>query len=362
METQEFIFNKTNFHLSSGSYTWKAPSNIALVKYWGKTDPQIPKNTSLSFTLNNCFTETQLVFTPIENKSNPNNFDFEVFLDKKPEDHFKPKIQLFFEKIIQYTPFLHQFKFQIFTHNSFPHSSGIASSASGFAALALCIMSIEKEIDPKMTDDYFFKKAAFLARLGSGSATRSIRGNLILWGKHNEFESSSDLFGSIYSKPIHHMFKDYQDTVLLVDKGQKKVSSSVGHNLMNNHPYAKQRFIQAQHSISKISNAIAIGDLESFITIVESEALTLHAMMMTAHPYFILMHPNTLRIINKIWEYRKAMKSNVCFTLDAGANVHVLYPKRETDTVISFIDNELKQFCQNNQYICDHVGEGAILI
>lgn len=101
------------------------------------------------------------------------------------------------------------------------------------------------------------------------------------------------------------------------------------------------------------------GDLNKFVALVESEALTLHAMMMTSMPYFILMKPNTLEIINKIWNFRKDTGSRVCFTLDAGANVHVLYPENETADVMEFIKNELVAYCQNGQYICDQIGLGA---
>jgi len=99
-----------------------------------------------------------------------------------------------------------------------------------------------------------------------------------------------------------------------------------------------------------------------FIEVVESEALTLHAMMMTSLPYFILMKPNTLVVINKVWEYRKATGSKLCFTLDAGANVHLLYPNNEKDKVLSFITSELVAYCENGQYICDKIGLGAKLL
>ena len=82
-------------------------------------------------------------------------------------------------------------------------------------------------------------------------------------------------------------------------------------------------------------------------------------MMLTSNPYFILMKPNTLEIINKIWEYRKENNSNICFTLDAGANVHVLYPLDEKENVNQFIEIELSKYCQKNQYICDATGLGA---
>jgi diphosphomevalonate decarboxylase len=198
-----------------------------------------------------------------------------------------------------------------------------------------------------------------LAKLGSGSACRSIEGELIVWGNHNEIEGSSDLFGVKFPHTIHENFKNYHDTILLVDEGEKQDSSTVGHQLMRNHPFAKQRFIQANDNISKISKALQHGDLKEFITIVESEALSLHAMMMTSNPYFILMKPNTLKIIHKIWDFRANTGSNICFTLDAGANVHVLFPEKEKLEVNNFIINELIQFCQENHYICDRIGKGA---
>ncbi len=142
-----------------------------------------------------------------------------------------------------------------------------------------------------------------------------------------EIEGSSDLFGVKFPYKVHSVFENYQDAILLVDKGEKQVSSTIGHNLMHDHPYAENRFTQANDNLSKISEILQNGDIKAFISLVESEALTLHAMMLTSTPYFILMKPNTLEIINRIWEYRNENDSNICFTLDAGANVHVLYPE-----------------------------------
>ena len=356
----DFILSDYNLsNTSKGSVTWKTPSNIALVKYWGKQEPQIPENASISFTLDACFTLTTLEFKQKEVQQDENGFNFEIYFEGEKKDDFKPKITTFFKRIAQYVPFLKDFEFVIKSRNSFPHSSGIASSASGMSALALCIMSLEKEMNPTMTEVYFNKKASFLARLGSGSACRSIEGELIVWGDHNQITGSSDLFGVKYPYKVHENFKNYHDTILLVDEGEKQVSSTVGHQLMYNHPFAKQRFQQANDNISKISEVLQNGDLEQFIAIVESEALSLHAMMMTSNPYFILMKPNTLKIINKIREFRNETNANVCFTLDAGANVHVLFPESEKENVNNFIINELIQYCQENHYICDRVGIGA---
>jgi len=345
-------------HIKKGSFAWQSPSNIALVKYWGKSEPQIPKNPSISFTLSNCHTTTTLEFSK---KEIPNKeYSIQVFFEGKIHDDFRPKILKFFDRIKKYVPFIAAFDFVIKTENSFPHSSGIASSASGMSALALCLMSIEKVINPTITEVYFNQKSSFLARLGSGSAARSVEGPLVVWGKHNKIENSSNLYGVKFPYKIHKNFTNYQDTILLVDKGEKQVSSTVGHKLMTDHPFAKQRFEQATENTQKLSEILQNGDLTAFISLVESEALTLHAMMMTSHPYFILMKANTLKIIEKIWEYRKNTSSNICFTLDAGANVHILFPEREKEAINTFITNELLAFCQNNQYICDYAGFGAM--
>jgi diphosphomevalonate decarboxylase len=354
---KDFIATITNSsQLTNGSYTWKTPSNIALVKYWGKKEHQIPENTSISFTLDACFTLTTLEFQKKENKKG----DFEIYFEGKKKDDFKPKIATFFERIEKYCPFLSAYDFVINSRNSFPHSSGIASSASGMSALALCVMSIERSLsNNEMTDAYFYKKASFLARLGSGSACRSVKGSIVVWGSHEKIEGSSDLFGVEFSDEVHSNFKNFHDTILLVDEGEKQVSSTVGHQLMYNHPYAQERFKQAEENIGKIKEILKSGDLKAFTNLVESEALTLHAMMMTSNPYFILMKPNTLKIIHKIWEFREKTNLNLCFTLDAGANVHLLYPENEKEQVNDFVVSELIQFCQNNHYICDRIGLGA---
>jgi diphosphomevalonate decarboxylase len=356
MTEQQFIPKKYSNTIQSGKVTWESPSNIALVKYWGKKKDQIPENPSISFTLNNCKTITILSYALKENKT---DFDFEISLDGEKKDNFKPKIQTFFERVEIYLPFLKEYKFKIETQNTFPHSSGIASSASGMSALALCLMSMEKEFNFDITDEFFNQKASFLARLGSGSACRSIEGDLIVWGRTNSIERSNDLFGVKYPYKVHENFKAYQDTILLVDKGEKQVSSTVGHNLMHNHPYAKNRFQQAHDNIEKLKTILESGDLNAFTALIESEALTLHAMMMTSMPYFILMKPNTLEIINKIWKFRQETGLHIGFTLDAGANVHVLYPKKESDKSMEFINNELVAYCQNGHYICDQIGFGA---
>ena len=333
MNTSEFIFSQKERAIENLTISWQTPSNIALVKYWGKSNPQIPKNASISFTLNNCHTNTTIEFEKI---SGSDKAEFELFFEGKKKDDFKPKIAKFFERIQQYCPYILEYRMIISSDNSFPHSSGIASSASGMSAIAMCLMSLEQALNPSLSEDFINKKASFLARLGSGSASRSIEGPLVVWGNHPEIEGSSDLFGVQFPHKVHSIFENYQDAILLVDKGEKQVSSTVGHNLMHNNPYAESRFKQANDNLSKLSKILQNGEIKEFIHLVESEALTLHAMMLMSSPYFILMKPNTLEIINEIWKYRTKNNSNICFTLDAGANVHVLFPAVEKENILQW--------------------------
>lgn len=366
MNTDQFLVKSELKKVDTASFTWQTPSNIALVKYWGKSNPQIPKNASISFTLNNCHTITTVDFVRKQysklDSESQKVVAFNLFFEGKQKDEFKPKIVDFFKRVQEYCPYIFEYEMTINSENSFPHSSGIASSASGLSAIAMCLMSLEKELSAELSTEFMHKKASFLARLGSGSASRSIEGPLVVWGKHPEIEGSSDLFGIQFPHKVHSVFENYQDVILLVDKGEKQVSSTIGHKLMIDHPYAENRFKQANENLAKMSKILQEGNTKDFINLVESEALTLHAMMMTSNPYFILMKPNTLEIINKIWEYRQENNSAICFTLDAGANVHVLFPEREKEKVNQFIKNKLAFYCDNNQYLCDQVGAGAKML
>lgn len=350
-------YTTTDFKLldTKGSFTFSAPSNIALVKYWGKKDNQIPANPSLSFTLNHCKTITTLQFEPKAEKS----ISFDLLFEGHPKESFRPKIQSYFERIQDLCPYILDYHFTIDTKNTFPHSSGIASSASGMAALSANLIALEKVISTNKNQEFYTEKTSLLARLGSGSACRSIKGNIVVWGETSNIENSSDLFGVEFPYEVHPVFENYQDTILLVDKGEKQVSSTVGHDLMHNHPFATKRFEQAHVNINKLKTILKSGDLQQFIALVESEALTLQAMMMTSMPYFILMKPNTLEIIQALWNFRQETKIPVCFTLDAGANVHVLYPNQYKKEVQDFIEKVLSVYCQNKQFIHDEMGFGS---
>ena len=338
----------------TGKIAWQSPSNIALVKYWGKSGKQIPANASISFTLSNSHTQTIIEYSPAETS----NFSLEFYLEDEANEKFGEKISTFFKSLIDIFPFINQLDFIIKSSNSFPHSAGIASSASGMSALALCLCDIERQyFNTDISDEEFYEKASFVARLGSGSACRSIYGGLVSWG---EINGGSNLFGSAVKDKIHPIYGLFHDSILIVDSGEKKVSSTIGHGLMNDNPFSEGRFKQAADNIESLLQIMETCSLEDFISIVESEALTLHAMMMTSSPYYLLMKPNTIAIIEKVWEFRKEKGIPLCFTLDAGPNIHLLYPDVFADDVKEFIEKELLQLTSNNMVIHDKVGKGPV--
>ncbi|MBE4947884.1 diphosphomevalonate/mevalonate 3,5-bisphosphate decarboxylase family protein [Chryseobacterium culicis] len=348
MTTQDFI-GKENFNIRTQTVSESCPSNIALIKYWGKYADQIPANPSISYTLNHCKTNTSMEFIANE------PFSVQTFLAGNEEVKFAEKIEKYFRNIEQYLPWILKGKYVIRTENTFPHSSGIASSASGFGAIAKCLMALDALFTGKKSEEESLRKASFLARLGSGSACRSLYNGLVVWGKTDEVSGSSDLFGVQYpDAEIHEVFKNFNDWVLLIHEGQKSVSSSVGHGLMKTNPYAERRFQEARENFVPMKEILKKGDMESFIKLVEHEALTLHAMMMMSEPAFILMKTGTLEVINKIWDFRRETKLPLFFTLDAGANVHLLFPGGGAeDQIKSFIEAELLQYTQKNGVVKD---------
>lgn len=330
--------------------TQTCPSNIALIKYWGKYDQQIPANPSISYTLNHCKTITEMEFIAGE------KFSVQTFLAGKEEPKFAEKIEKYFQKIESYLPWILSGKFIIRTENTFPHSSGIASSASGFGAIAKCLIHINEQLSPqKELPMDKNQMASLLARLGSGSACRSLYNGLIVWGKTEVVKGSSDEFAVPYPiENIHPIFRDFNDWVLLIHEGQKSVSSTVGHQLMHTNPYAEKRFEEARNNFHRLKDIFTTGDIEAFIQLVEHEALTLHAMMMMSEPAFILMKAGTMEVIQKIWKFRENTHLPLFFTLDAGANVHLLFPKNSSQKEIeNFIEQELLPHTQNNGIVKD---------
>ena len=341
----------------SSTVAWQCPSNIALVKYWGKHGRQLPRNPSISLTLDNAHTKMYVTYnysqTPLD------SLKLSFLFDGKEQSAFKEKIHRFLLSIADDFPLINHLELHIESTNSFPHSSGIASSASSMSALAMCLLDIEKEILNKEHLD--INKASHLARLGSGSASRSVHPYIAIWGKHKDIFASSDEYAIPYYERLHPVFQTFHDDILIISDREKAVSSRAGHALMENNPYAPARFNEANMNLMDIIEAMEKGDLEVFGNILESEALTLHALMMSSKPPYILMEPNSLAGIKMIQEFRSSTRTPVYFTLDAGPNIHLLYP-HEYLTQVNQLKSDLRSLCHEGRIIEDQVGKGPLKI
>ena len=326
----------------------RSPSNIAIVKYWGKHGNQLPNNPSISFTLNNCFTETKVTYSQIEN---PNSIEMDFYFEGKENQAFKSKIEKYLQENKEHFTFLNGLHLNIESYNSFPHSSGIASSASSMSALILCLLGIKYK-----DNEINLQEASYLSRLASGSAARSVYPTMTLWGRTPSLPESSDEYAISIADMINPVFKSYHDSILIVSSKEKSVSSRAGHSLMNNHPMAENRYATARKNTEDLLTILKQGDLEGFIKIAESEANQLHDLMATSTPSYTLKEENTINIIEKILEFRKETCLPICYTLDAGPNVHLLYPDSCSEQVHSFIDEVLKNYCFNNKWIDDNNG------
>lgn len=341
--------------MSGNNYTtaWQSPSNIALVKYWGKYPGQFPANPSISFTLDKSHTRTS-VEADVERSG---SLKVEFSYDGKPAPAFEDRIVKTLRNWEAHFPFLANSRLRINTVNSFPHSAGIASSASAMSALALCIGDIEARINGDSDENAFRKKASFIARLGSGSAARSVYPYAALWGASPGIPLSSDEY-AIPLEGIAPVFKTFRDSILIVDPQKKEVSSSEGHALMEGHPFAPARFQQAEEHCLDLLDILKNEKLSDLVSLVEKEALTLHALMMSSSPGYLLMKGGTIEIIQRIRQFREQSGIPTCFTLDAGPNVHLLYPEKDESDVRMFIEQELQSFCKEAKVIHDRVGSG----
>lgn len=340
--------------VKNGYIEWECPSNIALVKYWGKKGHQVPMNPSLSLTLNKSVTRLQLEYSWKPGGS----FNMEFLFDGRPHPSFAKRITDYLEAVTPELPVLSNASLKISSNNTFPHSAGIASSASSFGALALALCSMNDAITgDEMNQSLFFKKASSLARLGSGSACRSVYGGYVIWGLTDTVSGSGDEAACPISG-VNPEFLKIRDSILIVSSGTKALSSSHGHKLMEKNPYAAVRYSHARENMRDLMTALNNGNMNEFIRISENEALTLHALMMTSSPGYVLLSPKSLEIIRKIMKFREETGLPAGFTLDAGPNVHLIYPRSAGTLVDKFVEDELKDLCENGQIINDEIGIG----
>ncbi|MFO8086690.1 MAG: hypothetical protein R6T91_02635 [Bacteroidales bacterium] len=349
---------KTAHHLpGQGKVSWSSPSNIALVKYWGKHDMQLPDNASLSMTLNHARSLVEMAFT----RQSSGSLEVDFTFDGNPDHHFGKRIMEFFTLIKPWFPFLDELALSIHSKNTFPHSAGIASSASFMSALSLCVLSLER-FEDQVYDESFYQKASWLSRLGSGSASRSVFPRLAAWGEHPFVDNSSDYYARNMDTVLHSEIAGLKDAVVVVNASPKKVSSSEGHALMNGHFYAENRIQQASSNMARLLDALYQNNWPVITEVVENEALSLHAMMLSSLPGYTLLQQETISVIERVRKYRADKKMDICFTLDAGPNVHVLYRARDSVVVKQFIESQLKPLAEDQMVIYDEMGEGPVLL
>jgi diphosphomevalonate decarboxylase len=335
--------------------SWKSPSNIALVKYWGKKGLQIPLNPSLSMTLTIACTTTKI-------RASLNGDPGKIrSVNGDPGHPFLTKMETLLTWISGEIPVLGQYSYDIETANSFPHSAGIASSASGMSAFSLCLLSMASRALPtEMSQDDFHMLASFVARMGSGSACRSVYGGFVLWGETDQNPRSSDCYAVPVTHRVHPSLLSLRDAILVISSTPKAISSTEGHKRMNNHPELKTRITEAGNNLAETLLAIGSGDLDRLAGVAENEALSLHAWIRKTSGGISLAEKNSHVAMDHI---RAARKKGipVFFTLDAGPNVHLLYPETADNAVEQLLREELIPLCEQETVIRDRCGSGPVM-
>lgn len=297
--------------------TAKAPANIAFIKYWGKKNEKLrlPVNSSVSMNLSAAFTLTTVEFSASYKTD-------EIYFGQQKMDREEAKrVMKHLDRIRQLAKAI--MKAKVVTKNSFPKNTGIASSASGFAALTLAAASA---LNLKLSE----KELSILARMGSGSAARSIPDGFVQWkaGKTSDDSYAYCLYGQ------NHW--DLRDIIVIVSTERKKTSSTAGHENAASSIFFQTRLKNLPHKIKNLKNALKKKDIKSFGEVVEQEAIELHMIMMTQKPPLFYWNSATLDIIQKVQQWRM-QGIEVYFTLDAGPNVHLICEKTQEKAVLQKI-------------------------
>jgi len=306
-----------------------AHSNIALIKYWGrwkKTPPElnIPSTDSVSITKHGFSGNTHLqTHTTIEfsedfkeDKAILNN---NVLRGRDMERVLKITNPLRKLKKIDY-------KFKMMSFNDFPIQAGLASSAAGFAALTI---ASTKALNLDMTQE----ELSTYARLGSGSAARSIHGGFVYWHRGISHETS-------YAEQICKANDfDINAIIAVIDKGKKDITSDVGHESANTSIFNAIRVEKSNEQAQEIKKAILDDDFKKVGAIAEKNCIYMHAVMMTSKPALFYWNPLTLRVIKKVLQIRKSAKLDCFFTIDAGPNVHCLCRPEIIEYVQNMLEN-----------------------
>lgn len=332
-----------------GKISFSSPSNIAIIKYWGKEPgDQIPMNPSLSMTLDKCRSFTKVDYEVKKGIST----SVEVIFEGKRSTEIEAKMQRWFTKISYFYSWLKYARLRIESYNNFPHSAGIASSASGMSALAMCLSAIDDHLRKNGAEN--LQLQSNISRLGSGSASRSVMGPWVIWGETEDYQGSSNDHAVLVSD-VHREFEKLNDTIIVVDKAPKAISSRDGHALMEGHPWRNGRIEQVKSNFKGLLKALNTGDWELFAKITENEALSLHALMLASEGGMMLWRGRTVEWMHYLREERQKSDIPLTFTLDAGANIHLLYPDKAKEKIAMILE---KSPVSHIELIHDQTGQG----
>ena len=280
-----------------------------------------------------------------------------TFLGGKGEG-FGRRVERFVQEVTEELPVLKDLSLRIETENTFPHSCGVASSASAFSALALCLCEIQQKEGGAFEGLDFHTRSSFVARLGSGSACRSLFAPFSLWGLWEGFPSSCDEW-AVPVFQVHPDFFQLRDSICLVNSDPKEVSSSRGHKLMEDNPFARTRYQTANQRVGQLLSFLEAGELKGFIELAEMESLALHGMIFLSPQPSIMLAPDSLSIIERVRDFQRLHRDiPLGFTIDAGPNIHLLSFERDREVVNPFIEEEIAPLTQG--IIEDVLGEGPV--
>ncbi len=324
--------------MSALTATALAHPNIAFIKYWGNRDQSIhlPQNVSLSMCLDGLYTTTTVRFDPQLTADS-------LVLDGSPvQGAGLVRVQQFLDHVRRLAE--KDIYAQIESSNNFPAGAGIASSASAFAALALASTSaLELQLsEPDLSR---------LARLGSGSACRSIPGGFVEW---QAGETDLDSYAFSLFPPDHW---ELLDLIVILDRAHKATGSAAGMALAHTSPLQKQRVTEAPMRLDFCRQALLERDFKSFAAVVELDSNWMHAVMQTSTPPLKYLLPATEDILDSVLGWR-AEGHSVCATVDAGPNVHILCLPQEE----AFLRQELSHLPEVLELISATPGGGARLL
>lgn len=313
-----------------------APSNIAFIKYWGKKDEvlRLPANGSISVNQSNLFTTTTVEFSPAYNEDI-------VIIDGKQDKEESARVIRHLNRIRTLAKISH--KARVVSKNSFPTAGGLASSASGFAALTV---AGAKAAGLKLSE----KELSILARQGSGSACRSIPDGFVEWldGETSETSYAVSLF------PAEHW--DLSIIAVLFGHEQKDILTTEGMNVASTSPFYKTRQSHMKQKILVIKKAMEQKNFKAFGEIIESEAMELHVIMLTSKPSLMYWAPQTIHTMKLVRKWRTEGLPSY-FTIDAGPHLHLICEKKNEKKLI----NKLKDVKETYDVIVNYPSIGARL-